>query len=63
VEKKATRVSKTVVQPPAGSMPEGGATRMNGKPSGVRFASDEEFRKAHRKTSAQHAGLFRRLAE
>lgn len=63
MEKKATRASKTAVHPPAGSLPEGGGTRVNGKPSGVRFASDEQFRKAHRKTSAQHAGLFRRLAE
>jgi hypothetical protein len=36
---------------------------MNGKPAGVRYASDEQFKKAHRKTSALHAGLFRRLAE
>jgi hypothetical protein len=34
-----------------------------GKPSGTRTASDERFRKAHRKTSTLHAGLFRRLAE
>jgi hypothetical protein len=31
--------------------------------SNVRYASDQRFREAHRKTSALHAGLFRRLAE
>ncbi len=38
-------------------------TRVNGKPSGIRTATDAQFQKAHRKTSAQHAGLFRRLAK
>jgi hypothetical protein len=33
------------------------------QPARVRTASDEQFRKAQRKTSALHAGLFRRLAE
>jgi hypothetical protein len=33
------------------------------KPPAIRYASDERFREAHRKTSALHAGLFRRLAE
>jgi hypothetical protein len=37
--------------------------RDNGKNSGVRNASKEQFEKAQRKTSAKHAGLFRRLAE
>lgn len=37
--------------------------RAAGKPSGIRTASEEQFQKAHRKTSAQHAGLFRRLAK
>lgn len=32
-------------------------------PPGIRYASDERFRAAQRKTSALHAGLFRRLAE
>ena len=32
------------------------------KPS-VRTASKEQFDKAHRKTTALHAGLFRRLAK
>ncbi len=35
----------------------------NGKTPGVRTASKQQFDKAHRKTSAQHAGLFRRLAK
>jgi hypothetical protein len=35
----------------------------NGKTSGVRTASKQQFDKAHRKTSTQHAGLFRRLAK
>ena len=29
----------------------------------IRTATQEQFKKAHEKTSAQHAGLFRRLAE
>jgi hypothetical protein len=33
------------------------------KASDIRYASDQQFREAHRKTSALHAGLFRRLAE
>jgi hypothetical protein len=37
-------------------------TRLNGSPA-VRYASEEQFRKAHEKTSKIHAGLFRRLAE
>jgi hypothetical protein len=32
-------------------------------PADIRYASSERFREAHRKTSALHAGLFRRLAE
>jgi hypothetical protein len=31
--------------------------------SGIRYASDERFREAHRKTTRLHAGLFRRLSE
>ena len=38
------------------------ATKANEK-SAIRTASKQQFDKAHRKTSAQHAGLFRRLAE
>jgi hypothetical protein len=37
--------------------------RVNGKASDIRYASDQRFREAHRKTSTLHAGLFRRLAE
>jgi hypothetical protein len=37
-------------------------TRLNGKPA-VRYASDEQFRKAHEKINKTHAGLFRRLAQ
>jgi hypothetical protein len=36
--------------------------RKNGPPS-VRYASDEQFKKAHEKTSKLHAALFRRLAQ
>ena len=36
---------------------------VNGKPSSVRTATEGQFRKAHRKTSTEHAGLFRRLAK
>ncbi len=35
----------------------------NGKTPGVHTASKEQFDKARRKTSAEHAGLFRRLAK
>jgi hypothetical protein len=37
--------------------------RANEKASNIRYASDQRFREAHRKTSTVHAGLFRRLAE
>jgi hypothetical protein len=37
--------------------------RVDEKVPGIRYASDERFKEAHRKTSALHAGLFRRLAE
>lgn len=37
--------------------------RENEKSSGIRYASDERFREAHRKTTTLHAGLFRRLSE
>jgi hypothetical protein len=33
------------------------------KASNIRYASDQRFREAHRKTSTLHAGLYRRLAE
>jgi len=41
----------------------GQETLANGKTPKVRTASKQQFDKAHRKTSAQHAGLFRRLAK
>jgi hypothetical protein len=63
VEKEVTRETKDVRQSPAGPKPKRGREGVNGKPSGTRTASDEQFRKAHRKTSTLHAGLFRRLAE
>jgi hypothetical protein len=59
---KVAQKRKTVRQPGAGSKREH-AERVNGRLSGVRTASDEQFKKAHRKTSTLHAGLFRRLAE
>ena len=37
--------------------------RVNEKASNIRYASDQRFREAHRKTSTLHARLFRRLAE
>ena len=41
----------------------GQETPANGKTPAVRTASKQQFDKVHRKTSAQHAGLFRRLAK
>jgi len=49
--------------PPQAAEPQDQQTRGNGKTSEVRIASKQQFDKAHRKTSAQHAGLFRRLAK
>jgi hypothetical protein len=37
--------------------------RVSEEGSHIRYASDQRFREAHRKTSALHAGLFRRLAK
>jgi hypothetical protein len=37
--------------------------RADQKPPAIRYASGEQFREAHRKTTELHAGLFRRLAE
>jgi len=59
VEKNVTREPETA--PPA--KPVGSDAPMNGHAPKVRYASDEEFRKAQRKTSATHADLFRRLAQ
>jgi hypothetical protein len=49
--------------PPQVTEPQPQERPVNGKTPGVRTASKEEFEKAHRKTSGQHAGLFRRLAK
>lgn len=43
--------------------PQAEETHVNGKISGPRTATKEQFEKAHRKTSGLHAPLFRRLAE
>ena len=61
MQKEITRKSET--QPPVSFRQHGGETRVNGKSAEIRYASDEQFEKAHRKTSILHAGLFRRLAE
>ena len=61
VEKETTKDVKAT--PPATPLPATAGQRANGKASGVRTASKEQFKKAHAKTSAQHAGLFRRLAK
>jgi hypothetical protein len=37
--------------------------RVNEKAPNMRYASNQRFEEAHRKTSTLHAGLFRRLAE
>jgi len=63
VEKESTKTPSTVpppVSPESASL----ASHANDIPaSGVRYATDEQFRKAQRKTSALHAGLFRRLSK
>jgi hypothetical protein len=41
----------------------GAEDRVDQESPGIRYASARQFREAHRKTSALHAGLFRRLAE
>jgi hypothetical protein len=58
MKREDVTLEKVVKQPPK---PENNAAE-NGKPP-VRYASDAEFKKAHRKTGKLHAGLFRRLAE
>jgi hypothetical protein len=63
VEKNADTEPQAVAQRPATSKPDGEEARVNGKRSGARTASDEQFKRAHRKTRTLHAGLFRRLAE
>jgi hypothetical protein len=54
MQKTVTSVSET--------QPAGGDTPKDEKPP-VRYATAEQFKKAHEKTSKLHAGLFRRLAE
>lgn len=54
------------LQPPQATEapgPEEHGTPVNGKTPGVHIASKQQFDKAHRKTTVQHAGLFRRLAK
>jgi hypothetical protein len=62
VEKEVTREPKAVS--PVPSALESGEPRVNGTPArGIRYATDEQFKKAQTKTSTLHAGLFRRLAK
>ena len=63
MEKELTGEPETVSAPSGSPESESGETRDNGTAAGIRYASDEQFQKAHRKTSALHAGLFRRLAK
>ena len=60
MDKEIIKDVKTAPAPGPSKPP---ATRANGEPSGIRRASEEQFLKAHRKTNARHAGLFRRLAK
>jgi len=59
MEKEVTRKRESVTPPP---QPASEETRTNGEAS-LRYATDEQFRKAHAKTRKAHAGLFRRLAQ
>lgn len=52
---------KTTGQSPVGRKSKEGCADQ--KLPGIRYASEERFREAHRKTTVLHAGLFRRLAE
>jgi hypothetical protein len=68
VEKERTRISKRDGRAHGEKQPDAAVTATqeipaDGKSSGVTYASDAQFRKAHRKTNSVHAGLFRRLAE
>jgi hypothetical protein len=53
-----THLKSTAMSP---IIPEGSGVRE--KSSEIHYASDAQFTKALRKTSVEHAGLFRRLAE
>jgi hypothetical protein len=61
MQKEITRKSESTA--PLGTKQQGGEARGDEKSSEIRYASDELFERAHRKTSTLHAGLFRRLAE
>lgn len=62
VEKEVTREAKAVS--PVPSAPESVQPRVKGTQArGIRYATDEQFKKAQTKTSTLHAGLFRRLAK
>jgi hypothetical protein len=63
MEKEVNRELSSTVQPPVGLKPEGEEAPVNGRSSGIRNASKEEFEKVTRKVFAVHDGLFRRLAE
>ena len=63
MEKQLTSDSRTVSLPPESPESESEKVPVNGTSAGIRYASDEQFQKAQLKTSAQHAGLFRRLAK
>jgi len=54
---------KTILRRAVPSQPKSGETSANGKPSGIRSTSKEEFEKVKRKVFTLHDGLFRRLAE
>jgi hypothetical protein len=62
MEKEVNSEPSTIVQSP-GLKPEREEAPVNGKSSGIRNASKEEFEKVTRKVFAVHDGLFRRLAE
>ncbi len=59
MEKEVNRERESLTPP---RQPASEETPANGN-SSVRYASDEQFRKAHAKTRKAHAGLFRRLAQ
>lgn len=63
MEKEVVKEPNSPAEPPAGSKPDGGEVHVDGGSVGVRYASNEQFAKAHRKTGTLHAGLFRRLAK
>ena len=63
MEEEVNRELSTIVQTPVGLKPEGEEAPVNGKSSGIRNASKEEFEKVTRKVFTLHDGLFRRLVE